>query len=103
MIALDAPFHEALKETFLMHFCFDSVLSALRGTAVPVPTPLALCQDESVLGTPFYVMTYVNGRIFKDPTLPGMKVCNESLDSIINPTCISNLYEDSCEFSMSQL
>ena len=35
----------------------------------------------SILGTPFYVMEYAEGRLFKDPSLPGMtveerKVCN---------------------------
>jgi len=42
------------------------VLSALaRGSDVPVPTPLALCTDEAVLGAPFYVMDYVEGRILR--------------------------------------
>ncbi len=49
------------------------VMMALRGTAVPVPLPLGLCTDAGVLGTPFFVMTYVAGRIFKDPLLPGMQ------------------------------
>ncbi|MBO0775722.1 MAG: phosphotransferase, partial [Actinobacteria bacterium] len=34
------------------------VLSGLDGSAVPVPRPLALCRDETVIGAPFYVMTY---------------------------------------------
>jgi aminoglycoside phosphotransferase (APT) family kinase protein len=46
------------------------VLSALHGGAVPVPQPLCLCADESVIGTMFYVMSYVAGRNFWDPTLP---------------------------------
>ncbi|MEU8775924.1 phosphotransferase family protein [Streptomyces sp. NPDC048606] len=37
------------------------VISALRGTAVPVPGTVLLCEDESVLGAPFYVMEYVDG------------------------------------------
>jgi aminoglycoside phosphotransferase (APT) family kinase protein len=47
------------------------VLSALRASAVPVPRPLCLCADESVIGTMFYLMSYVGGRNFWDPTLPG--------------------------------
>lgn len=47
------------------------VLSALSGTGVPVPQPLALCEDESVLGTPFYVMQRLEGRVFHDAALPG--------------------------------
>jgi aminoglycoside phosphotransferase (APT) family kinase protein len=45
------------------------VMRALRGTDVPVPEALALCEDASVIGTPFFVMRYVPGRIFWDPTL----------------------------------
>jgi aminoglycoside phosphotransferase (APT) family kinase protein len=41
------------------------VLSALQGTAVPVPRPLALCTDETVTGAPFYVMTFADGLIVR--------------------------------------
>jgi aminoglycoside phosphotransferase (APT) family kinase protein len=34
------------------------VLCALAGSTVPVAAPVALCSDESVLGTPFYVMDF---------------------------------------------
>ncbi|MFE0578809.1 MULTISPECIES: phosphotransferase family protein [unclassified Streptomyces] len=37
------------------------VIAALHGTAVPVPEPVLLCEDEEVLGAPFYVMEYVDG------------------------------------------
>ncbi|WP_437855791.1 phosphotransferase family protein [Sorangium sp. So ce363] len=46
------------------------VMRALRDTEVPVPDALALCEDGSVLGAPFFVMRYAAGRIFWDPTLP---------------------------------
>jgi aminoglycoside phosphotransferase (APT) family kinase protein len=42
------------------------VLSALHGTAVPVPRPLLLCTDQDVLGAPFYVMERVDGVIARD-------------------------------------
>ncbi len=48
------------------------VLSALQGTGVPVPRTYALCSDESVLGTPFYVMECVEGRVFWEPQLPDL-------------------------------
>ncbi|EFN52386.1 hypothetical protein CHLNCDRAFT_138837 [Chlorella variabilis] len=48
------------------------VLAALQATPVPVPRVLCLCEDASVLGTPFYVMEHVRGRIFTEPSLPGM-------------------------------
>ncbi len=47
------------------------VLSALAETDVPVPRTYALCEDESVIGTWFFIMDYVEGRIIWDPRLPG--------------------------------
>src|SRR5918992_670124 len=41
------------------------VLSALAGSAVPVPRPLAMCADDDVIGAPFYVMEYVEGRVLR--------------------------------------
>ncbi|MFD7168352.1 phosphotransferase family protein [Streptomyces violascens] len=41
------------------------VISALHPTAVPVPGPVLLCEDESVLGSPFYVMEYVAGTPYR--------------------------------------
>ena len=48
------------------------VIRALYGTDVPVARPFALCEDDSVVGTPFYIMDCVEGRIFWDQTLPGL-------------------------------
>ena len=48
------------------------VMSALAGTGVPVAKMHALCEDDAVIGTAFYVMEYVEGRILWDPTLPDM-------------------------------
>lgn len=46
------------------------VMSALRGTRVPVPEMLVLCSDPDVIGAPFYVMTFVAGTVFRsDPQL----------------------------------
>ena len=47
------------------------VISALAGGGIPVPTTYGLCQDPAVIGTAFYIMDYVPGRIFSDPRLPG--------------------------------
>ena len=46
------------------------IIKALQETKVPVPRTVFLCNDESVIGTIFYVMEFVDGRIFWDPTLP---------------------------------
>jgi aminoglycoside phosphotransferase (APT) family kinase protein len=50
------------------------VMRGLAGSAVPVPDALALCEDEAVIGTPFFVMRWVPGRIFWDPTLPDLSI-----------------------------
>lgn len=39
---------------------------------MPVPATFCLCEDEGVIGTAFYVMQHVPGRILWDPALPGM-------------------------------
>ena len=48
------------------------VITALGASEVPVPRTYALCTDEAVIGTMFYVMEDVPGRVLWDPTLPGM-------------------------------
>ncbi len=48
------------------------VISALHGSAVPVPRPGLLCEDESVIGVAFYLMAFVDGRIFREAALPGL-------------------------------
>jgi len=47
------------------------VMTALRDSDVPVPKTYCLCEDDSVIGTAFYVMENVEGRVFWDPALPG--------------------------------
>jgi aminoglycoside phosphotransferase (APT) family kinase protein len=42
------------------------IIAALRGTPVPVPAAIGLCQDPSVTGAPFYVMDYVDGVVPRD-------------------------------------
>lgn len=48
------------------------VQRALAGTSVPVPPMLALCEDDSVIGSMFYVMGHVAGRSFVDPSMPDL-------------------------------
>ena len=47
------------------------VMAALRDTGVPVPQMLCLCEDPAVLGTAFFVMSHVEGRVLWDARLPG--------------------------------
>jgi aminoglycoside phosphotransferase (APT) family kinase protein len=56
------------------------VLDALRDTDVPVPNAIALCTDDSVIGSIFYVMEHLEGRIFWDPAVP--EVNNEERTAI---------------------
>lgn len=46
------------------------VISALQNTDVPVPGAVALCEDDDVIGSMFYLMEYLDGRVFWDPALP---------------------------------
>jgi aminoglycoside phosphotransferase (APT) family kinase protein len=48
------------------------VIEALSKVNFPVAKPHVLCEDESVIGTAFYVMDYVEGRVLWDQSLPGM-------------------------------
>jgi aminoglycoside phosphotransferase (APT) family kinase protein len=47
-------------------------MQALGGSGVPVPRVHLLCEDASVIGSAFYLMEYIEGRTFWDPSLPGL-------------------------------
>ena len=49
------------------------VITALRDTGVPVARTYALCEDESVIGTAFFIMEFFDGRVLWDQALPGMQ------------------------------
>ncbi|KAI9217738.1 kinase-like domain-containing protein [Blastocladiella britannica] len=62
--ALMSPTAHAVEREF-------KVLQGLgRASDVPVPRMYALCTDSTVIGTPFYIMQFVKGRIFPSPALP---------------------------------
>ncbi len=48
------------------------VMTALGGDGFPVPKTYHLCEDETVVGTPFFLMERLDGRIFWDNTLPDL-------------------------------
>ena len=56
------------------------VIKALHPTGFPVANPHVLCEDESVIGTAFYVMDYVEGRVLWDQSLPGMTKAERARD-----------------------
>jgi aminoglycoside phosphotransferase (APT) family kinase protein len=55
------------------------VISALHRQDFPVPEPVVYCDDAEVAGTPFFVMGYVEGRIFWEPHLPGLVPAERAL------------------------
>jgi aminoglycoside phosphotransferase (APT) family kinase protein len=60
------------------------VICALADSVVPVPAPIFYCDDAAIIGTPFYVMERLEGRIFADASLPGVsaaerRACYQSM------------------------
>ncbi|EEY19786.1 acyl-CoA dehydrogenase family member 11 [Verticillium alfalfae VaMs.102] len=48
------------------------IIHALETTDVPVPRAYCLCEDDTVIGTPFYIMEFLDGRILEDAAMPGL-------------------------------
>jgi aminoglycoside phosphotransferase (APT) family kinase protein len=64
------------------------IIKTLAATDVPVPRVHLLCEDPDVIGTPFFVMDYVAGRIMRDPTMPGSSpeeraACYDSMNDVL--------------------
>ncbi|XP_056594783.1 acyl-CoA dehydrogenase family member 11 [Triplophysa dalaica] len=55
-----------------------NVQRALHSVGFPVPHPLLYCTDTRVIGTDFYIMEHVQGRIFRDLRLPGVSTAERS-------------------------
>lgn len=49
---------------------FHMLRALKKHTSVPVPRVICLCQDEKIIGTDFYIMDFVEGRIFHEPSMP---------------------------------
>lgn len=63
------------------------IISALYGADFPVPRPCVLCEDDEVIGTMFFIMEYVDGRIFWNLDLPGASPAErEALYDNVNAT-----------------
>jgi aminoglycoside phosphotransferase (APT) family kinase protein len=48
------------------------IIHALENTDFPVPKAYCLCEDASVIGTAFYIMEFLDGRIIEDASMPGV-------------------------------
>lgn len=68
------------------------VIAALADSKVPVPRALHLCEDESVIGQMFYVMDYVEGRVFTDITLPGCTASERTTAYLSSASVLSRLH-----------
>jgi aminoglycoside phosphotransferase (APT) family kinase protein len=62
-----------------------TVISALHGSAVPVPEPIALCTDREVLGEPFYLMSFIDGVVLDDPAkAPDPAAARRSTEALVD-------------------
>jgi aminoglycoside phosphotransferase (APT) family kinase protein len=64
------------------------IIKALAATDVPVPRVHLLCEDTSVIGTAFFVMDFVEGRIMRDPMMPNSNpreraACYDSMNDVL--------------------
>jgi len=83
------PSGELLKSAHAVDREFK-VISALVNTNVPVARPYHLCMDDSIIGTAFYVMEFIDGQVYWDPKLPGMtNKSRETLYSLMNTVLVN--------------
>ena len=54
------------------------VISALHGQGFPVAAPVLYCDDPAIVGTAFYVMSFVAGRVFWEPDMAGSHAAERS-------------------------
>lgn len=75
--------HAVDREFYMLQAIYNMSNNNDNDIHVPVPKVICLCQDESVIGTEFYIMEFVKGRIFHYPNFPDLspkdrKECWES-------------------------
>jgi aminoglycoside phosphotransferase (APT) family kinase protein len=63
------------------------VICALYAQSFPVAEPILYCADDSIAGTAFYVMSFVDGRVFWEPQMPGSNAAErEAIYDVMNAT-----------------
>lgn len=69
---LSSTAHAVEREYRVLHaiYTYNKRPTTLVESRIPIPEPLVLCTDSKVVGTPFYVMEFLDGRIFEDVRLP---------------------------------
>ena len=68
------------------------VTSILSDAVFPVPRPLHLCTDDSVIGAAFYVMEHAEGRVFWEPHAPGLSAGDRAALFASLNACIAQLH-----------
>ena len=60
--------HQVEREYTVLHALheFNQMSTTSPSQRIPVPEPILLCEDNAVIGTPFYIMEFLDGRIFTD-------------------------------------
>jgi aminoglycoside phosphotransferase (APT) family kinase protein len=61
------------------------IINALQGTNLPLPKMYCLCLDSSIIGTSFYIMEFLQGRIFSDSTMPNVSPRERSALYVSSP------------------
>jgi aminoglycoside phosphotransferase (APT) family kinase protein len=63
------------------------IIHALENTDVPLPKAYCLCENDEVIGTPFYIMEFLDGRIIEDPTMPDVTPAERTEMSVQDICC----------------
>ena len=66
------------------------IIHALQQSDVPAPKAYILCEDTSIIGTAFYIMGFVEGRIFEDASLPGVPLDDRTAMYVYFTQCCSD-------------
>ncbi|KAG8691632.1 hypothetical protein FRC09_011569 [Ceratobasidium sp. 395] len=67
---LSATAHAIEREYKILNAIHTHNTRTKTSNPIPIPQPIVLCEDSSIIGTPFYVMEFLDGRIFTDPRMP---------------------------------
>ncbi len=68
------------------------VMKALSGTDVPVPKVVVLCEDADIVGTAFFVMEGIEGRVVRDLTLPDLSPAQRKATYMAMAETLANLH-----------
>lgn len=60
--------------------------------SIPIPKPIAYCSNPEILGAHFYIMEFVKGRVFVDPSLPGMSPNEKKLAYLDALRILTNIH-----------